>query len=54
MSKLELRGAIAFLIDTINNGKSCIQTAQGDWIEAVPVEVLQGVINQITEEAGLE
>ena len=54
MSKLELRGAIALLIDTINRGKSDIQTAQGDWIEAVSVDVLKSAINQIMEEAGLE
>ena len=54
MSKLELRGAILLLVDTMKNGAVEFETKQGDWIEAVPVELLKETIKQITEEAELK
>ena len=54
MSKLELRGAIMLLVDAMKNGAEMFETPQGEFVEAVPIELLQETIKQITEEAGLK
>ena len=54
MSKLELRGAIILLVDAMKNGAEMFETPQGEFVEAVPIELLQETIKQITEEAGLK